>query len=82
MFIVDRELWPILEEALAQCSEVPEIVIVDDLSALSQPDLPKDYTRFEDLINQGRSDYEGEPLEDEWQALSLNYTSGTTGVPL
>jgi len=81
MFIVDRELWPILEEALAQCSEVPEIVIVDDLSALSQPDLPKDYTRFEDLINQGRSDYEGEPLEDEWQALSLNYTSGTTGRP-
>ena len=81
MFIVDRELWPVLEDALTQCTTRPEVVIIDDPSALTKPDLPEKYTPFSDLIEQGDPDYRGETLTDEWQALSLNYTSGTTGHP-
>jgi len=81
MFIIDRELWPVLEAALKLCETQPEVVVVDDPSAAAKPVLPKDYTPFEDLITQGDPDYRGETLTDEWQALSLNYTSGTTGRP-
>ncbi len=82
LFIVDRELWPVLEDALSQCEGKPEIVIIDDPSAASKPDLSRgDFKFYEDLINDGDAEYKGEPLEDEWQALSLNYTSGTTGLP-
>ena len=81
MFFVDRELWPVLKAALERCEGQPEVVIIDDVSALTQPDLPDQYTPFEDLIEKGDAHYKGEPLTDEWQALSLNYTSGTTGRP-
>ena len=81
LFIVDRELWPVLKAALTQCKTQPEIVIIDDASAAIKPNLPETYTPFEHLISEGKSDYYGQPLEDEWQALSLNYTSGTTGRP-
>ena len=82
MFIVDRELWPVLKDALTQCKGQPEIVIVDDPSAAKKPDLPTGaFSFYEDLIGEGDPDYRGEMLQDEWQALSLNYTSGTTGRP-
>jgi len=81
MFIVDRELWPVLKLALEACEGNPEVVIIDDASALTKPDLPDSYTPFEDLIEKGEPSYQGETLIDEWQALSLNYTSGTTGRP-
>ena len=81
LFIVDRELWPVLKVALEISKLQPEVVIIDDPSAVVKPDLPDSYTPFEGLINEGNADYKGESLEDEWQALSLNYTSGTTGRP-
>ena len=82
MFVVDRELWPVLKDALSQCKTRPEIIIIDDHAAATKPELPDgDFTFYEDLIGEGDADYRGEPLLDEWQALSLNYTSGTTGRP-
>ena len=80
LFIVDRELWPVLKAALAQSEGQPEVVIIDDPSASLKPDLPDVYTPYKDLLS-GDMTYPGEPLTDEWQALSLNYTSGTTGRP-
>ena len=81
LFIVDRELWPVLQEALAQCDGQPHIVIVDDPTAKNMPKLPDNYTPYEGLVENGDPGYRGEPLLDEWRALSLNYTSGTTGKP-
>jgi fatty-acyl-CoA synthase len=81
LFIVDRELWPVLQEALTRCKGKPHIVIVDDPTAKNKPTLPGSYTPYEDLIENGDPDYLGDRLLDEWQALSLNYTSGTTGEP-
>ena len=82
-FICDRQLWPVLEQALASCKLRPEIIIIDDPDAADKPDLPRcpEFTFYEDLVDRGDDTFTWRPPEDEWQALSLNYTSGTTGRP-
>ena len=83
VFIVDRQLWPVVEEALKTTALKPEIIIIDDADASEKPDLPTDieYSFYEDLVERGDDTFTWRPPEDEWQALSLNYTSGTTGKP-
>ncbi len=82
-FIVDRQLWPVLQKALSSCRLRPEIIIIDDADASVKPDLPTDtdYRFYEDLVERGDGLFAANAPEDEWQALSLNYTSGTTGLP-
>ena len=36
---------------------------------------------YEDFLKEGTPDFEWIMPEDEWDAISLNYTSGTTGNP-
>lgn len=81
--IVDRQLWPILEEALNSCKLRPEIIMIDDDSATEKPALPSDieFTFYQELVDQGDDGFAWLAPEDEWQSLSLNYTSGTTGLP-
>jgi len=81
LFILDRELWPVVEAALAQCDGSPEIILIDDPSALTRPDIPEKTILYSDLVSEGDPEYRGEKLRDEWQAFTLNYTSGTTGRP-
>ena len=85
MFIVDRGLLPVLQQALESTQIKPEIVLIDDPHAsdaekVSVPDALA-ITPYENLVSQGNADYAWALPEDEWQALSLNYTSGTTGRP-
>ena len=81
--IVDRQLWPILKEALSNCKLQPEIIIIDDSSATEKPELPSDikFSFYQELVDQGDNDFAWLAPEDEWQSISLNYTSGTTGLP-
>ena len=83
LFICDRQLWPVLEEALKHCKLHPEIVIIDDADATEKPELPADieFSYYEDLVEHGDDSFQWRPPEEEWQALTLNYTSGTTGLP-
>jgi len=83
LFICDRQLWPVLEAALQSCATRPEIVIIDDPDALEKPPLPStiEFSFYEDLVERGDDTFAWRPPEDEWQALTLNYTSGTTGRP-
>jgi len=83
LFIVDRQLWPVLPEALESTELKPEIVIIDDVDATEKPALPDEleYSFYEDLVDRGDDTFSWRPPDDEWQALSLNYTSGTTGQP-
>jgi fatty-acyl-CoA synthase len=83
LFIVDRQLWPVLEAALETSKLQPEIVIIDDIDATEKPSLPTDqkFSYYEDLVERGDDSFVWRQPEDEWQALSLNYTSGTTGRP-
>ena len=85
LFMVDRGLLPVLLQALTSTKHQPEIVLIDDPYALPEEktELPAGfvYTSYEDFLAEGDSDYQWQPPDDEWQALSLNYTSGTTGRP-
>lgn len=85
VFMVDRGLWPVLEKALNIAEGKPHIVIIDDQYAAAdeQHKFPEhvNYTLYSDLVEQGNPNYDWQLPEDEWQALSLNYTSGTTGQP-
>ena len=83
LFIVDRQLWPVLETALKTSQLQPEIVIIDDADADVRPALPEnvEFSYYEDLVERGDETFEWRKPEDEWQALTLNYTSGTTGHP-
>jgi fatty-acyl-CoA synthase len=83
VFICDRQLWPVLQQALQRCQLCPEIIIIDDVDATEKPELPVDveFTFYEDLVDRGDDSFVWRPPADEWQALTLNYTSGTTGRP-
>ena len=83
IFICDRQLWPVLAVALQSCQQNPEIIIIDDADATEKPALPTDieFSFYEDLIDRGDDTYHWRAPENEWQALTLNYTSGTTGHP-
>jgi fatty-acyl-CoA synthase len=83
LFICDRQLWPVLQQALQSCQLCPEIIIIDDVDATEKPELPVDveFTFYEDLVDRGDDNFVWRPPVDEWQALTLNYTSGTTGRP-
>ena len=85
LFIVDCELWPVLQQALAISTAQPEVVVINDIYV---PDAQKgdllnvgEFTSYEQLVDQGDPNYAWQLPEDEWQAMALNYTSGTTGRP-
>ncbi len=81
LFIVDRELSPVLDAALAICQTQPEIIVVDDTAADAQPELGRPHLDYEAFIAAGDPGFSETLIEDEWQAMALNYTSGTTGRP-
>jgi fatty-acyl-CoA synthase len=80
VIIVDREFSGTIAEALKQISRDPLVVNVDDPEYAGDGrklgDL--DYERF---LSLGDPTYDWQAPADEWNAISLNYTSGTTGNP-
>lgn len=79
VLITDREFHVVIREALSLVSHPPLVVDVDDPeygegSAVSALD-------YEAFLAEGDPQFAWEWPEDEWQAISLNYTSGTTGNP-
>jgi fatty-acyl-CoA synthase len=78
--IVDREFSALAREALAKCLARPLVIDYDDPeyagdgSSLGSLD-------YETLLAEGDPNYRWSPPLDEWDAISLNYTSGTTGDP-
>jgi fatty-acyl-CoA synthase len=80
LLITDREFSPVVAKALAlMTGPRPYVVDIDDALALGGTLIGA--TSYDTLIEAGDPDYRGVPLADEWQAIALNYTSGTTGDP-
>jgi len=85
MVIVDREFSGVMAQTLAKANLTPIVVDYDD------PDFPDDAPaqkgeaigtiEYEALLAEGDPDYDWQMPGDEWDAISLNYTSGTTGNP-
>ena len=80
VLITDREFAGPVSEALKAVASKPMVIDIDDpLAAHSGPRLGDD--DYEALLATGDPDFAWQPPADEWQAISLNYTSGTTGRP-
>ena len=77
--IVDREFSKVMKEALLNAKVKPIVIDVNDSEYDGAGDLIGAY-EYESLLAKSSSD----PIVftgDEWDAMSLNYTSGTTGEP-
>jgi fatty-acyl-CoA synthase len=78
--ITDREYAKVMKEALSLAKVKPYVIDYDDPECTSPGNWLGDI-EYEDFIAQGDADYAWLMPEDEWDAVSLNYTSGTTGDP-
>ncbi len=78
--IIDREFAPVMKEALSLAKVKPLVVDYDDPECANPGERLSDI-EYEDFIAQGTPDYAWRMPDDEWDAISLNYTSGTTGDP-
>jgi fatty-acyl-CoA synthase len=79
VLITDREFSPVIGAALASMKAPPLVIDIDDpLGAGGERLGVMDYEQF---LAGGDPDFAGLKPADEWQAIALNYTSGTTGNP-
>jgi len=79
VIITDREFSPVIKEALAILGRDIIVIDVDDPLAKGGELIgEKDYEAF---LEEGDPTHPINMPEDEWQAICLNYTSGTTGDP-
>jgi fatty-acyl-CoA synthase len=80
VLITDREFSPAVAEALRQCQTSPLVIDVDDREYHGAGERLGELD-YEALLAAAAPDYQPTEPADEWQAISLNYTSGTTGNP-
>jgi len=79
VLLVDREYHQVVTEALSQAKNQPLVVDIDDPLCDDRAQIGD--TTYEEFLATGDADYEWQYPSDEWNAISLNYTSGTTGNP-
>ena len=79
VLLVDSELSPLAAEALTMAKATPTLVEYADPESGVAPSLGA--ADYEDFIASGDPDFVWAPPGDEWDAIALNYTSGTTGDP-
>jgi len=79
ILITDREFSAVIGEALKQLKQPPLVIDYDD------PEFPQQGAKrgedYESFLASGDPDFAWMMPNDEWDAISLNYTSGTTGRP-
>jgi len=80
ILITDKEYASIIEPALAEAGRDITVIDIDDPLA-ANPGKALGEMDYETFIADGDPDFEYALPEDEWQAVALNYTSGTTGNP-
>ncbi|MFZ1186861.1 MAG: AMP-binding protein, partial [Pseudolabrys sp.] len=78
--ITDREYSKVMKDALALCKAKPLIIDYDDPEYTGSGERLGSI-EYEEFIAQGDPGYAWKMPDDEWDAITLNYTSGTTGDP-
>ena len=81
ILIVDREWMPLAREALERTEVSPLVIVYDDPHSTAGKTASSNEVEYESFLARGESDYEWLMPEDEWDAISISYTSGTTGKP-
>ncbi|OYX11075.1 MAG: acyl-CoA synthetase, partial [Rhizobiales bacterium 32-66-8] len=80
VLITDREFSPVIKAALALATRKPLVIDYDD-PEYSGPGERLGTLDYEEFLASGDPDYAWAMPTDEWNAIALNYTSGTTGDP-
>src|SRR5438874_11611695 len=83
ILITDTEFAPVIGPAVAQLDRKPLVIDIADPvgpngSYLGEKLGSIDYESF---LAEGDPDFAELTPDDEWEAIALNYTSGTTGNP-
>src|SRR5499426_1065815 len=78
--IVDREFSKVMKDALALAKVKPLVIDYDDPEYAGAGERIGSI-EYEEFLNEGDPDFAWSMPDDEWDAISLNYTSGTTGDP-
>ncbi len=79
VLIADREFAETIGKALALVKTRPLVIDIDDVLA-PQGEL-RGECDYESFIASGDPEFAWQNPGDEWDAIALNYTSGTTGNP-
>ncbi|MEZ5642866.1 MAG: acyl-CoA synthetase [Burkholderiaceae bacterium] len=79
--VVDPEFAAIVKKALALRQSKAPILIIDVEDALYGEGQKIGSLTYESLLAEGDPAFEWQYPGDEWDAIALNYTSGTTGNP-
>lgn len=79
VLLTDTLAAPIIKEALSLVKQKPIVIDIIDPNEAGGEQLGQ--ITYEDFIASGDPNYEWQLPGDEWNAIALNYTSGTTGNP-
>ncbi|HQO52071.1 MAG TPA: acyl-CoA synthetase [Ottowia sp.] len=79
--IVDPEFAGIMKKALALRQSKAPLLVIDVADALYGPAEPIGSIGYEAFVARGDAGFDWQYPGDEWDAIALNYTSGTTGNP-
>lgn len=80
IILVDREFSSVISQAILRMENPPLVINVDD-PVYTGPGEKIGSLDYEEFLIKGDDAYTGELPDDEWNAIALNYTSGTTGNP-
>ena len=80
VLITDTGFFTTIEEALTLAKVKPWVIDYEDL-VVPQPGKRLGDEDYDALVDSGDANYEWMMPLDEWDAIALNYTSGTTGDP-
>ncbi len=80
IILVDPEFAGVISDALAlMTGPKPVVIDVDDAAFAGGKRIGE--IEYEDAVAQGDANFAARPPQDEWDAIALSYTSGTTGNP-
>ena len=79
VLLTDTAFSGVIKQALALSKRKPLVIDIDDIEGPGGECIGT--MEYQELLAQGDENFVGSLAADEWQALALNYTSGTTGNP-
>lgn len=79
VLLTDTAFSGVIKQALKLSNRNPLVIDIDDIEGPGGDRLGT--IEYQDLLAEGDENFECSLIHDEWQALALNYTSGTTGNP-
>ncbi|MBD1145708.1 acyl-CoA synthetase [Pelagibacterales bacterium SAG-MED34] len=81
VLIVDRQFHDVVKKALEEVNSKITVIDIDDKDANLTDSKNIGSLEYEEFLNTGDENFKWKMPKDEWQAIALGYTSGTTGNP-